>query len=198
MGDVAAESTWCDREAVAQRPAIGVGIHRAVVGDGRRVGRARRPGEVRVDVRSRGRQASGQVGHGRLDLVEVGRIAKHETMTAARPDPRSVGQHRHHAVDDGHGLVEVAVVRPVLDLDVHDGEAGAGVERGRQVAQRRRPVGPAAASAAAARRAGLVVADRQARPAVRRTSSSTPSAPRATAAWKASSVFSEATAGHPR
>ena len=55
---------------------------------------------------------------------------KHDTRKRGTLGSGTGQQHVDHAVDDGQRLVEVAVVGPVLDLDVDRAEPGAGVERG--------------------------------------------------------------------
>ena len=133
-----------------------------------------------------------QHGAAHADGLERNDEINHRTPAAS---PREqVGDAMRHPV----GRVEVGLVGIVLDLDV-DEDPGAGVER---VGQRRDVIGQVGRDACrrstrpSASRGSWCTTSRSS--AVRRTSSSTPSAPIATARPNAASVFSRSAREAPR
>ena len=133
--------------------------------------------------------SAGRPGNGRRSRCGTTRSA-----TASAAAPR---EHGAHPVGERIGRVEVGIGRIVLDLDV-DAHPGAGVERRvetRDVSGSSR-AGVSRIARPSARRASWCTTSRPS--AVRRTSSSTPSAPSSRRSAKAASVFSRAAAEAPR
>ena len=128
----------------------------------------------RPEVSQRGRRASGRAARTPVDASEVEATTRGRAVVelAARPRAATTAS---ASARSGRS----PVVGPVLDLDVDDASAGAGVE-GRGEQSGRRPGGRPTPSPTTRRPSGRSASwwTASAPSAVRRTSSSTPSAPR--------------------